>query len=84
MIFAEDIIQFAVKQNNGNDLSVLAVIAHPDDEILFGDLIHALMHQFNASVDLVCVTNGRGGFAYQDYLKKQLLEYICRVYVNRN
>jgi LmbE family N-acetylglucosaminyl deacetylase len=45
-------------------LTVLAIIAHPDDEILFGGFIHALTHHLNASVDLVCVTNGEGGFAY--------------------
>ena len=45
-------------------LSVLAVVAHPDDEVLFGGLIHALTHHLNVSVDLVCVTNGEGGFAY--------------------
>ena len=45
-------------------LAILVVIAHPDDEILFGGFIHALTHQLNASVDLVCVTNGEGGFAH--------------------
>ena len=45
-------------------LAVLVVIAHPDDETLFGGLIHALTHKFNASVDLICVTNGEGGFAH--------------------
>ena len=45
-------------------LAVLVVIAHPDDETLFGGFIHALTHQLNASVDLVCVTNGEGGFAH--------------------
>ncbi|CAF1287913.1 unnamed protein product [Rotaria sp. Silwood1] len=42
-------------------LTVLVVIAHPDDETLFGGFIHALTHKLNASVDLVCVTNGGGG-----------------------
>ena len=45
-------------------LSVVAIIAHPDDEILFGGLIHAVTHQLNASADLVRVTNGGGGFAH--------------------
>jgi LmbE family N-acetylglucosaminyl deacetylase len=45
-------------------LTVLAVVAHPDDETLFGGFIHALTHQLNASVDLVCVTNDEGGFAH--------------------
>jgi len=42
-------------------LTVLVVIAHPDDETLFGGFIHSLTHKLNASVDLVCVTNGEGG-----------------------
>ncbi|CAF5021519.1 unnamed protein product [Rotaria sp. Silwood1] len=42
----------------------LIIIAHPDDETLFGGLIHALTHKLNVSVDLVCVTNGEGGFAH--------------------
>ncbi|CAF4898505.1 unnamed protein product, partial [Rotaria sp. Silwood2] len=42
-------------------LTVLVVIAHPDDETLFGGFLHALTHKLNASVHLVCVTNGEGG-----------------------
>jgi LmbE family N-acetylglucosaminyl deacetylase len=42
-------------------LTILVVIAHPDDETLFGGFIHALTHKLNASVDLACVTNGEGG-----------------------
>jgi LmbE family N-acetylglucosaminyl deacetylase len=45
-------------------LTVLVVIAHPDDETLFGGFIYALTHKLNVSVDLVCVTNGEGGFAH--------------------
>ena len=45
-------------------LAVLVVIAHPDDETLFAGLIHALTHRMHAIVDLVCVTNGEGGFRY--------------------
>jgi LmbE family N-acetylglucosaminyl deacetylase len=45
-------------------LTALVVVAHPDDECMFGGLIHALTHQLNASVDLVCVKNGEGGFAH--------------------
>lgn len=45
-------------------LTVLAVIAHPDDELMYSGLIHTLTHQLGATVDLVCVTNGEGGFTY--------------------
>ncbi|CAF1103681.1 unnamed protein product [Rotaria sp. Silwood1] len=45
-------------------LAVLVVIAHPDDETMFSGFIHALTHKLNATVDLVCVTNGEGGFKY--------------------
>ncbi|CAF1515092.1 unnamed protein product, partial [Adineta steineri] len=45
-------------------LTVLVVVAHPDDEVLFGGFMHSLTHQLNASVDLICVTNGEGGFKH--------------------
>ena len=45
-------------------LTILVVIAHPDDETLFGGFIHAVTHKLNASVDLVCVTNGESGNGY--------------------
>lgn len=45
-------------------LSVLVVIAHPDDETLFAGFLHALTHKLQAKVDLVCVTNGAGGFRH--------------------
>ena len=56
-------------------LAVLVVIAHPDDETLFAGLIHALTHKIHATVDLVCVTNGEGGFrhsAASEYLYDHL------------
>ncbi|CAF1212248.1 unnamed protein product [Adineta ricciae] len=48
----------------GFTLAVLVVIAHPDDETLFSGFLHALTHKLNASVDLVCITNGEGGFRH--------------------
>jgi hypothetical protein len=47
-----------------SELTVLVVIAHPDDETLFAGFIHALTHKINAIVDLVCITNGEGGFRH--------------------
>jgi hypothetical protein len=45
-------------------LAVLVIIAHPDDETLFAGFLHALTHKLNATVDLVCITNGEGGFRH--------------------
>ncbi|CAF1274380.1 unnamed protein product [Rotaria sp. Silwood1] len=45
-------------------LAALLVIAHPDDETFFTGFVYALTHRLNASVDLVCVTNGEGGFGH--------------------
>lgn len=50
-------IQFAA-------LAVLVIIAHPDDETLYSGFLHALTHKIGARVDLVCITNGEGGFRH--------------------
>lgn len=47
-----------------SEFAVLVVIAHSDDETLFAGLIYALTHKLNAIVDLVCITNGEGGYRY--------------------
>lgn len=47
-----------------NSLAVLVVIAHPDDETLFAGFIHALKHKLHAVIDLICITNGEGGFRH--------------------
>ncbi|CAF0727090.1 unnamed protein product [Adineta steineri] len=56
-------------------LAVLVVIAHPDDETLFAGFIHALTYKIHAIVDLVCITNGEGGFRHSgpsEYLYNNL------------
>lgn len=56
-------------------LALLVIIAHPDDETIFAGFIHALTHKLNAIVDLVCVTNGEGGFRHSapsEYLYDKL------------
>lgn len=45
-------------------LAVLVVIAHQGDETLYAAFLHALTHKLDAIVDLVCITNGEGGFRY--------------------
>jgi N-acetylglucosamine malate deacetylase 2 len=56
-------------------LAALVVIAHPDDETLFAGFIHALTQKLNIIVDLICVTNGEGGFRHSapsEYLYNNL------------
>lgn len=48
----------------GLALSLLVVIAHPDDETLFSAFIHSLTQKVEANVDFVCLTNGEGGFRH--------------------
>ena len=70
-------------------LAVLVIIAHPDDETLFAGFLHALTHKLNATIDLVCVTNGEGGFRHSApseslYGNLQLSkESIARVHLPR-
>ena len=48
----------------GLALVVLVVIAHPDDETLFSAFIHSLTQKVQAKVDLLCLSNGEGGFRH--------------------
>jgi N-acetylglucosamine malate deacetylase 2 len=45
-------------------LKVLIVIAHPDDESGVSGTVYKLTHDYKAKVDLVCITNGEGGYKY--------------------
>ena len=72
-----------------SSLAVLTVIAHPDDETLQAGFLHALTHKVNAIVDLVCITNGEGGFRHSAsseslYNNLQLsIEHIGRQHLPR-
>lgn len=46
------------------ELNVLIVTAHPDDETLMAGTIYKLTHDLGAQVDLALVTDGSGGFHY--------------------
>jgi N-acetylglucosamine malate deacetylase 2 len=43
---------------------VLIVIAHPDDESTFSATIYKITKEMHGSADLVCITNGEGGYKY--------------------
>ncbi len=47
-----------------DDLHVLLVNAHPDDEAAFAGTVYQITHQLGGVVDLAVITDGGGGFRY--------------------
>jgi LmbE family N-acetylglucosaminyl deacetylase len=47
-----------------DDLRVLLVIAHPDDDAMFAASVYKITHSLGGSVDLALLTDGSGGFRY--------------------
>ncbi|MFG0315642.1 MAG: PIG-L family deacetylase [Planctomycetota bacterium JB042] len=43
---------------------VLAVVAHPDDEIAFGGLLYKTATHLGGACDVLTITNGEGGYKY--------------------
>lgn len=43
-------------------------MAHPDDESFCTGTVYKLTHDYNAKVDLACITNGEGGYKYSTLL----------------
>lgn len=48
----------------GEGPSILAVIAHPDDESAFAGALFCSAIEHGSRVDVLCITNGEGGFKY--------------------
>ena len=46
------------------NLSVLLVVAHPDDEYYCAATVYRLTQELGAAVDQLIITNGEGGFRY--------------------
>jgi len=49
------------------NINILVVTAHPDDEAFCAGAIYKLVHSLGVEVDLALVTNGEGGFRYADF-----------------
>jgi LmbE family N-acetylglucosaminyl deacetylase len=47
-----------------DELNVLLVVAHPDDEAMFAATVYKITHTLKGGVDLALVTDGSGGFHY--------------------
>ena len=48
----------------GTGPRILAVVAHPDDEIAFGGTLYKTATALDGVCDVVVITNGEGGFKY--------------------
>jgi LmbE family N-acetylglucosaminyl deacetylase len=46
------------------DINVLLVVAHPDDDAMFAASVYKITHRLRGKVDLAVVTDGSGGFRY--------------------
>lgn len=52
------------KPGLGDDLSILIVTAHPDDEAMFAATVWKAVREHGANVDLALVTDGAGGYRF--------------------
>ncbi len=69
-----------------DELNVLLVVAHPDDEAMFAASVYKITHTLGGNVDLALVTDGSGGFRYAQlaepiYGLKLTDEKIAREYL---
>jgi LmbE family N-acetylglucosaminyl deacetylase len=48
----------------GDELNVLIVSAHPDDEAMYGGTIYRIAKELSGNVDLALLSDGSGGFRY--------------------
>lgn len=55
----------------GGGPRILALIAHPDDESAFAGALFASAVEHGSLVDVICVTNGEGGFKYSTLAQRE-------------
>lgn len=58
---------FAEMQNNStseDEVKILCVIAHPDDEVSFAGTIYKITEGLKGIVDILIITNGEAGYKY--------------------
>jgi LmbE family N-acetylglucosaminyl deacetylase len=54
----------AVAAQETDELNVLLVTAHPDDEAMFAATVYKVTHTLRGNVDLALITDGSGGYRY--------------------
>lgn len=55
----------------GEGPRILALIAHPDDESAFAGALYASAIEHGSVVDVICITNGEGGFKYSTLAQRE-------------
>lgn len=50
--------------STSDEIKVLCVIAHPDDEVSFAGTIYKITQDLKGVVDVMIITNGEGGYKY--------------------
>ena len=67
----------------GEGPRILAVIAHPDDESAFAGAVFASAVEHGSAVDVLCITNGEGGFKYSTLAERIYGEELTQELVGR-
>lgn len=67
----------------GEGPRILAVIAHPDDESAFAGALFASAVEHGSVVDVLCITNGEGGFKYSTLAERIYGRELTRELVGR-
>ncbi|MEW6736272.1 MAG: hypothetical protein AB1489_33575, partial [Acidobacteriota bacterium] len=53
-----------------DEVKVLIITAHPDDESTFAVTIYKITHEMKGKADIAIITNGEGGFKYSTFAEQ--------------